>query len=722
MDAFAKMVPMSSHETPVTQPVSDESFPQLMARTGRFTLGVPRALTLSPDGRRVLFIRSRSGTSRTGLLWSMDVTTGDETLLVDPTDLLGTESGEELSAQERARRERMRESGAGITAFSTDRSATVVAFALSSRLYVAELDVSDTGSPTVRKLDVAGPVVDPRVSPDGRQVAFAAARGWHVAAVDGSGTRAVVPAEDDPDVSWALAEFAASEELERYRGHWWLSDSSAALVARVDEGPVQTWWVADPAHPLVEPYAHRYPSAGTDNAKVSLWRVDLDGGRSRLGWDEENFPYLVDVHVDEERPSLVLVMDRRQSCQQVLVVDPEADGGLRMLQEIRDDAWVDVIPGSPTWWGEALVTVEVSDDTYRLCVDGTPLSPVGLHVRAVIDVLGDSVLVMGHQDPIERRLFVISRDGSVEGLGPADAHVTGTRAGGTTVLRVESSDTVGATLTATRADGEARPIRSVAEDPGFVPNSRLVTGPHDDTRTMVILPRGWTSGDGRLPVIMSPYGGPHFAAVLAAGRAFLGEQWIADQGFAVVVADGKGTPGSPSWERAMRLDLARPALEGQLRGLEAAARAVPDALDLTRVGIRGWSFGGYLAALAVLERPDVFHAAVAGAPPTDWTLYDTSYTERYLGLPTEHADAYEGSSLLPLAGKLERPLLIIHGMADDNVVVANTLQLSRALLEAGRAHQVLPLSGVTHMTPQEVVTENILRLELDFLRRALGTG
>jgi dipeptidyl-peptidase-4 len=169
----------------------------------------------------------------------------------------------------------------------------------------------------------------------------------------------------------------------------------------------------------------------------------------------------------------------------------------------------------------------------------------------------------------------------------------------------------------------------------------------------------------------------------------------------------------------MRLDVAGPALEGQVLGLEAAARAVPEALDLTRVGIRGWSFGGYLAALAVLERPDVFHAAVAGAPPSDWTLYDTAYTERYLGLPDEQRDAYETTSLLPLAAKLERPLLIIHGMADDNVVVANTLQLSRALLEAGRAHQVLPLSGVTHMTPQEVVTENILRLELEFLRASL---
>jgi dipeptidyl-peptidase-4 len=144
-------------------------------------------------------------------------------------------------------------------------------------------------------------------------------------------------------------------------------------------------------------------------------------------------------------------------------------------------------------------------------------------------------------------------------------------------------------------------------------------------------------------------------------------------------------------------------------------------LDLSRVAIRGWSFGGYLAALAVLRRPDVFHAAVAGAPVTEWRLYDTHYTERYLGHPATSPDSYDRTSLLGDAARLQRPLLLIHGLADDNVTVANTLQLSSALLAAGRQHSVLPLSGVTHMTPQEVVAENLLLLQLDFLNSALAT-
>jgi dipeptidyl-peptidase 4 len=188
----------------------------------------------------------------------------------------------------------------------------------------------------------------------------------------------------------------------------------------------------------------------------------------------------------------------------------------------------------------------------------------------------------------------------------------------------------------------------------------------------------------------------------------------------VVVADGRGTPGrGPGWDRAVAGDLAGPVLEDQMAALEAAAGRCAD-LDTRRVAIRGWSFGGYLAALAVLRRPDVFHAAVAGAPVTDWRLYDTHYTERYLGHPDDRPSVYDACSLVPIAHQLHRPLLIIHGLADDNVVAAHTLRLSSALVAAGRPHSVLPLSGVTHMTPQEEVAENLLTLQVDFLRKALS--
>lgn len=223
---------------------------------------------------------------------------------------------------------------------------------------------------------------------------------------------------------------------------------------------------------------------------------------------------------------------------------------------------------------------------------------------------------------------------------------------------------------------------------------------------------------------MDPYGGPHGQRVVAAHNPHLTSQWFADQGFAVVVADGRGTPGrSPAWEKAVRDDLAAVVLEDQVDALQALAADFP--LDLSRVAIRGWSFGGYLAALAVLRRPDVFHAAVVGAPVTDLRLYDTHYQERYLGHPAEQPEVYRRNSLIDDAGLVDaaephRPMMVIHGFADDNVVVAHSLRLSSALLAMRPPHEVLPLSGVTHMTPQESVAENLLRLQLDFLRRSLA--
>jgi dipeptidyl-peptidase-4 len=278
---------------------------------------------------------------------------------------------------------------------------------------------------------------------------------------------------------------------------------------------------------------------------------------------------------------------------------------------------------------------------------------------------------------------------------------------------------VDGTVTTVERGGTGTTVASLAEPSGLVPRVTLLRAGRRRLPTALLLP-SWYEPGTRLPVLMDPYGGPHAQRVVAARNAHLTSQWFAEQGFAVVVVDGRGTPGlGPQFERAVRGDLAAPVLEDQVDALQAVAAEHPD-LDGSRVGIRGWSFGGYLAALAVLRRPEVFHAAVAGAPVTDWALYDTHYTERYLGRPDTDPEAYRRSSLFEDAEKLERPLLLVHGLADDNVVVAHTLRLSSALLAAGRQHSVLPLSGVTHMPPQEVVAENLLLLQVRFLKEALA--
>jgi dipeptidyl-peptidase-4 len=199
---------------------------------------------------------------------------------------------------------------------------------------------------------------------------------------------------------------------------------------------------------------------------------------------------------------------------------------------------------------------------------------------------------------------------------------------------------------------------------------------------------------------------------------FLTSQWLADHGFAVLVVDGRGMFGrGPAWDRSIYRDFTV-TLEDQVEALHAAAERFPF-LDLSRVAMRGWSYGGYLSAMAVLRHPDVFHAAIAGAPVTDWRLYETYYTEWFLGHPDEDPEVYDRNSLLADAPSLERPLLLIHGLADDNVFVAHTIKLSEALFEAGRPHELVLIPDATHLSRSTAVTENLLRVQLDFLRRTL---
>lgn len=704
------------------------SFPRLAARTQRFTLGEPRSITVTPDGSRVLFIRTASGTDRTGALWEFDVDSGNERVLADPAALL--DGGEELSAAERARRERARETGAGVVSYTVDDAGRNAAFALSGGVWVYDLVTGRVDE--LPRVDGVGAAIDPRIDPTGHQVAYTADGALRLVGVDGTGDRALVES-DGPGVVWGQAEFVAAEEMDRFRGFWWAPDGSGLLVERYDETPVPVWHLADPADPGAGPVAHRYPVAGSDDALVQLWHLTVDGDRWQVPWDEVTFPYLTRVSWTGRGDPVVQVMSRDQRTAAVIRVDTAARTTITVA-EISDPVWVELVSGVPACAadGRLLTTVDdVDSDTRRLAVDGVPFSPAGLQIREVLDVDDDGALVRAStEDPTVVRLLLVRWDGRVTELSTGAGVHGGARVGGTTVVASARMDTDGVEVAVSRDDERRGTLARQGISPPVKPQVELLrTGPHD-VATAVLFPSGHTSGTGRLPVLMAPYGGPHGQLVQQHRRGFLQAQYLADQGFCVVVADGRGTPGrGPHWEKAVRDEFASVTLQDQVDALDGVAARYPGDVDTDRVGILGWSYGGYLSALAVLERPDVFRAAVAGAPVTDWRLYDTFYTERYLGHPDEQPDVYLRNSLLdtasvpfvPTAEVPEPPqLLILHGMVDDNVVVAHTLRLSSALLAAGRPHAVLPLTGVTHMTPQEVVAENLLFLQVDFLRRALG--
>ena len=701
---------------------TSDSFPRRHARTQRFTLGAPRAFTVAPDGTRVVFLRSTSGTDRASSLWVLDVQGGGERVAADPRALLGGAS-EELPPEERARRERSREGGAGIVGYATDAAVELASFALSGRLFTAELRAG-----TARELPAPGPVIDPRPSPDGRHVAYVAQGALRVVGAEGKDERALAEPES-ANVTYGLAEFIAAEEMGRSRGFWWSPDSDRLLVARVDDTPVRRWWISDPAQPEREPQHVAYPAAGTDNADVRLFVIGLDGARTEVVWDRARYPYLAHVHWSEAGAPLLLVQARDQRSQLFLAVSPQT-GATRLVHADEDQVWLDLFPGVPCWSPSGQLVRIVDEGGARvLAVGERPLTGPQLHVRAVLDVSDDNVLIAASAgeeaeapETGEVHVYRVNELG-LERVSQEPGVHSAVRAGGVTVLVSAALDRPGARVRVLRDGKHAATITSYAEDPGMTPRVTLTEGGARRIPCAVLLPRDH-DGETPLPVLMDPYGGPHGQRVVAAHNPHLTSQWFADQGFAVVVADGRGTPGrSPAWEKAVRDDLAGATVEDQVDALRALADRFP--LDLSRVGIRGWSFGGYLAALAVLRRPDVFHAAVVGAPVTDLRLYDTHYQERYLGHPDEQPEVYRRNSLIDDAGLVDaaephRPMMIIHGFADDNVVVAHSLRLSSALLAAGRPHEVLPLSGVTHMTPQESVAENLLRLQLDFLKRSLG--
>ncbi|MEX0659096.1 MAG: prolyl oligopeptidase family serine peptidase [Egibacteraceae bacterium] len=691
-------------------------FPRQHARTRRFTLGQPRSVTVGPTGSRIVFLRSRAGDDPLLGLWVFDTATGRETCVADPAVLGGaTGDADRLPAEERARRERAREAAGGIVAYATDRAVEVAAFALSGRLHVCRLlDGTTTPHPCTDR------VVDPRPDPTGRRVAYVSGAALHVADVaQGPGRVLAAPAPGEDQVSWGLADFIAAEEMGRTRGYWWAPDGQRLAVARVDTAPVARWHITDPADPASAPRTVAYPAAGTANADVALSVVDLHGAQVRVGWDAERFPYLASVRWSDQAPLTLCVQSRDQRTMRVLVADP-ASGATRVVREDDDPDWLELVPGVPRWTpGGRLVHTMDTDDTRRLAVDGTALSPPGLQVRTVVHADDDAATVVGSTaDPTAAAVWRIPLDGGqptrcspAEGVHSAQVH------GPTTVLTSRDLHRPGVRTVVRSPAGEVE-IRSLAQVPGITPRPRMLTLGPRKLRAALLLPSGSRDADERLPVLLDPYGGPHAQRVTQQHDGFAVPQWFAEAGFAVLVVDGRGSPGrGPAWERAVAGDLASAPLDDQVDALHAAAAEHP--LDLGAVAIRGWSFGGYLAAAAVLRRPDVFHAAVAGAPVTDWSLYDTHYTERYLGTPQANPAAYRASSLLEADPHRPRPLLLIHGLADDNVVAAHTLRLSALLLGHAYPHQVLPLAGVTHMTPQETVAENLLWLQLAFLRDAL---
>ncbi len=577
---------------------------------------------------------------------------------------------------------------------------------------------------------------DARLSPDGTRLALV--RGGEMRVLDIGGASAperVIARPESAGVSYGLPEFVAQEEMDRFEGYWWSPDSRWLLVQRTDASALEKLRIMDPSNPTRAPEENPYPRPGKVNADVrlALYPVDSPGSATiPVEWDRNAWPYLCRVSWPEKGPLSIYLMDRRQQQSSLLSVDASTGRTAPLLGE-HDAAWLELYRGVPSWLpdGRSFLWISEHDDGGPALELQQPdhtsrrLTPPGLHVRSLVavDAVGARAWALASDEPSETHLWVVDlkkpwkarRAAAEPGLEEAAFSPEG-------ALHVR---TIAPEHGATRwmvedAQGKALgELKSVAETPGVEPAVEWTRVGRDSLRAFVIRPRDFRPGQ-RYPVIDWAYAGPTSQRVVRNARRYLLEQWLADQGFIVVTVDGHGTPGrGRSFERAIRGDFIGLALADHEAALRELCGRYPE-MDRARVGAFGWSFGGYYAAQAVIRAPDTYRAGVAGAPVVDWYDYDTFYTERYLGVPPVDSAAYERSSVLTHAASLSRPLLVIHGTADDNVYFVNSLKLADALNRANRSWEFLPLPGQTHVVSAPEQVRQVYGRSLEFFRRELG--
>jgi dipeptidyl-peptidase-4 len=559
----------------------------------------------------------------------------------------------------------------GITGYATDAPARTAAFAVAGRLHRADLC---TG--TVRVVPTAGPAAGPRPDPTGQRIGYLTANTLRV--VDHTGADLLLAGEPDPGdggrphVSWGRPDPAGAG---RDRGWWWAPDGRTILASRVDR-------------------------ARAPRVEVSLHLLDLEGGWVDVHWDRETYPHLISVCWSSRADPLIAVLRRGQQHGLVLAVDSRT-GETQVHAELADPRWVEPVPGTPCHLadGRVLVGGELAHDGYDarcLFADGTLLTPPSLYVRRVVGRLGGTaeILVEGSSgEPSEQHLFRVGTGATgidTHRITPAPGWHRATVGGGTLVIASESLDHPGTRWTVWRDGtevGELAPAPAGRRERPAAAAPRPALARVTDRRLPAgVLYPGWHVSGRRLPVLVDTTGLDQ--GVRAVRADWSERQWWADAGFAVVVVDHRGTPGvAPSFEKVVHRRLADLALADLADGLADLTGKHPD-LALDRVAVMGRGVGGWLAALAVLRRPEWFRCAAARAPVVDWADCPDAFAERYLGMPDERAEVYERHCLITAAAQEQagaRPLLLVPDPADPGPVA----RLSAALSSASRPHAVL---------------------------------
>ena len=700
---------------------------------------VAQGVSLSPDGELVAFLRAREDDVSVLDLWAAPTGAGEPFKLIDARALV-PDAGE-LSEAEKARRERMRISQRGVVEYSWDEQGRYILAPLEGDIFLASREGGDIRRLTETEADE----IDAKVSPEGNFVSFVRDQDLVVLNL-ASGAETEVTTDGEGLITWATAEFIAQEEMDRDTGYWWSPDEKFIALQRTDESTVDIVPRLDITGGGASVVEQRYPRAGRPNAVVELYVQDVAANRRvKVDLGANTDIYLARVNWSADGGTLyVQRQSRDQKTLDLLAVDP-ATGASRVISTQRSDAWVSLNndfkalkDGTFIWSSQESGWRHL----YLYGADGRQIRPITRGDYAIKglsgvnaetgDVYFTASMRDGEEYPIEQQLFRASLNSTVEpvavtprgGWWSASMNRTGTayvgnytdlttpmrsglyQADGTFVRWIEEN--------ALDADHPFAPYvsRRPATEFGTLES-------HGETLVWQMSKPVDFDPSRTYPVVMQVYGGPGGGGVKR-GWLPATTQLLTEAGYIVFRLDNRGEGDrSAAFKEALYLKMGQPEIEDQVLGTNYLRSLVY--VDGARIAMMGWSYGGFMSLMALTEPEMGLASALVGAPPTEWSLYDTHYTERFMSTPEANAEGYAASDAIPRLDNLTGRLLLMHGMADDNVILENSTRVIDALQAKSIPFELMLYPGQRHGVRGNERQLQQWRMYLDFLDRTIGS-
>ncbi len=709
--------------------------------TGSPALSGPtvQGLQVSPDGSRITFLRGKESNKSVLDLWEYDVTSKSVKLLVDSDDLLGGVA-EELSEAEKAARERNREltGKSGIVRYFWSDDASQILVPTGGDIYVMNVE-----SKSVKRLTKTKEYeTDIRFSHNGEYVSFVRNRDLYVVTVE-TGKEKRLTKTANTVISNGLAEFAAQEELNRFTGYWWSPDDTKIAYASVDESPVPKKLFTDiKADGSVATSIKRYPAAGTKNAIVDLGVVSIKSGKTKWIHDaKDGEEYLARVQWTPDSQTVSYqILERDQLSLDLHFYDVGTKIKRTVLSE-KSDVWINL---------HKMQYMLKKSDNFIWAHERNGFRHLYLFDREgnQVKALTSGKWVVSGLAKVDEEKGLVYFAGFKDSVLEQHLYSVSLTEGPSSIKRVTREEgwhgpTVGKTVFVDKFSSPTQPpqvvIRSLIdgsamamiienavedEHPFASYNDTAVTTTFGTIKSVddfdlyyrMVTPRNMVKGK-KYPTILAPYGGPHGHRVAKKWRVDINE-YLARQGYVVMTLDNRG-----SWNRGLefegKLKDAMGTVEIEDQVTAAAYLGTLDFVDKDRIGFHGWSYGGYMTLMALFKHPEVFKVGVSVAPVTDWRLYDTAYTERYLSHPDLPGDVYKKTSVFPYVDNFNGKLLLIHGMADDNVFFDNSVKLMSVMQRKGMDFDFMAYPGKRHGIRGDGGREHVYMKMVDFFDQHL---